>query len=226
VSDFDEIVFAIGHARGKDVEISLTAHCSKLRAITDEAGTPMPAIRLALPVFTRERDFGALRAAVKHMVNHGIDKWEAADLATLRLLRALGLADITADWTLYAFNSAARQALADLGISRHVASPESYHLPSTESSSLPFSESRPLMSCAAGGSLPLTEHLILQSTPLFISLTRPATPDPSRLVGLTGDTFAAYQIDGLWITARTEPRRFHTPPQDAPLRTDLSWNPR
>ena len=226
VSDFDEIVFAIGHARGKDVEAALTARCAELRAITDEAGTPMPAIRLALPVFTRERDFGALRAAVKHMVNHGIDKWEASDLATLRLLRALGLADITADWTLYAFNSAARQALADLGINRHVASPESYHLPPVESRSLPSAESRPPMSCAAGGSLPLAEHLIRQSTPLFISLTRPATPDPSRLVGLTGDTFAAYQIDGLWITARTEPRRFHAPPQDAPLRTDLSWNPR
>ena len=216
VSDFDEIVFAIGHARGKDVEAALTARCAELRAISEEAGTPMPAIRLALPVFTRERDFGALRAAVKHMVNHGIDKWEASDLATLRLLRALGIADITADWTLYAFNAAARQALAELGIRRHVASPESYHLPSAES--------RPPLSCAAGFSLPLTEHLIRQSTPLFISLTRPATPDPSRLVGLTGDTFSAYQIDGLWITARTEPRRFHTPPPDAPRRTDLSWD--
>ena len=224
-SDFTEIVFAIDHSRGKDVEAALTTRCAELRAISEEAGTPMPTIRLALPVFTRERDFGALRAAVKHMVNHGIDKWEASDLATLRLLRALGIADITADWTLYAFNAAARQALAELGIRRHVASPESYHLPSAESRSLPYAESRPPMSSAAGGSLPITEHLIRQSTPLFISLTRPATPDPSRLVGLTGDTFSAYQIDGLWITARTEPRRFHTPPPDAPRRTDLSWNP-
>ena len=185
----------------------------------------MPAIRLALPVFTRERDFGALRAAVKHMVNHGIDKWEASDLATLRLLRALGLDDITADWTLYAFNKAARQALADLGIRRHVASPESYHLPSSEIRSLPSAESRPPLFCAAEGSLPLTEYLVRQSTPLFISLTRPATTDPSRLIGLTGDTFSAYQIDGLWITSRIEPRRFHAPPADVPRRTDLSWDP-
>ena len=49
VSDFDEIVFAIGHARGKDVEATLTARCAELRAISDEAGTPMPAIRLARP---------------------------------------------------------------------------------------------------------------------------------------------------------------------------------
>ena len=223
VSDFTEIVFAIGHARGKDVEAALTARCAELRAIFEEAGAPMPAIRLALPVFTRERDFGALRAAVKHMVNHGIDKWEASDLATLRLLRALGLDDITADWTLYAFNMAARQALADLGIRRHVASPESYHLPTAESHSLPSAESSSSLSCAAGFSLPLTEHLVRQSTPLFISLTRPATPDPSRLVGLNGDTFSAYRIDGLWITARSEPRRFHASP-DAPRRTDLSWD--
>ncbi len=208
VSDYDEIIFAIGHAHGKDVEAALTAHCSKLRARFEEATSPMPTVRLALPVFTRERDFGALRAAVKHMVNHGIDKWEASDLATLRLLRELGLDDITADWTLYAFNSAARQALADLGIRRHVASPES----------------RSPMSCAAGGSLPLAECLARQTTPLFISLTRPATPDPSRLVGLNADTFSAYPIDGLWITSRTEPRRFHVPP-DVPRRTDLSWDP-
>lgn len=205
IADFDEIVFAIGHARGKEIEAALTARCAELRPIFEAAGAPMPAIRLALPVFTHERDFGALRAAVKHMVNLGIDKWEAADLATLRLLRALGLADITADWTLYAFNSAARRQLADLGIRRHVASPES------------------ALSCAAGASLPLTEQLARQSTPLFISLTRPETADPSRLVGLKGDEFAAYPIDGLWITARPEPRRYPAPPE-APLRVDLSWD--
>ena len=206
ISDFDEIVFAIGHARGKEIEASITARCAELRRMLEEAGAPMPAIRLALPVFTHERDFGALRTAVKHMVNLGIDKWEAADLATLRLLRALGIADITADWSLYAFNVLARRQLADLGIMRHVASPES----------IP-------QSCAANASLPFTERLVRQSTPLFISLTRPQTADPSRLTGLTGDTFAAYPIDGLWITARPEPRRFPVPPE-ALRRVDLSWD--
>ena len=206
-TDFDEVIFAIGHARGKDLESALGARCAELRAHADEAGTSMPAIRLALPVFTHERDFGALRAAVKHMVNLGIDKWEAADLATLRLLRALGLADITADWTLYAFNAVALRQLAELGIRRHVASPESIPL-----------------SCSTGGSLPHPERLARQTTPLFISLTRPETPDPSRLVGLTGDTFAAYPLDNLWITARPEPRRFPTQPE-AIRRIDLSWDP-
>ena len=206
ISDFEEISFAIGHAHGKEIEASLATRCAELRSILEAAGAPMPAIRLALPVFTHERDFGALRAAVKHMVNLGIDKWEASDLATLRLLRALGLADITADWSLYAFNSAARRQLAALGVRRHVASPESAFL-----------------SCATGGCLPSTERLSRQSTPLFISLTRPETPDPSRLVGLKGDEFAAYPIDGLWITARPEPRRYPAPPE-APRRVDLSWD--
>ena len=206
VADFEEIVFAIGHARGKEIEATLTARCAELRATFEEAGAPMPAIRLALPVFTHERDFGALRAAVKHMVNIGIDKWEAADLATLRLLRALGIADITADWSLYAFNAAARRQLADLGVVRHVASPESAPLSNAE-----------------GASLPSTEYLSRQSTPLFISLTRPETPDPSHLTGLTGDVFASYPIDGLWITARPEPRRYPAPPE-AHRRVDLSWD--
>ena len=206
IADFHEIVFAIGHAHGKEIEAALAARSAELRAIVEEPCAPMPAIRLALPVFTHERDFGALRAAVKHMINLGIDKWEASDLATLRLLRALGLADITADWPLYAFNLVARRQLADLGVRRHVASPESAPL-----------------SCAAGGSLPSTERLSRQSTPLFISLTRPETPDPSRLVGLKGDEFAAYPIDGLWITARPEPRRYPAPPE-APCRVDLSWD--
>ena len=204
---FDEIVFAVGHARGKETENALAARCAELRTHFEEAGSPMPGVRLALPVFTHERDFGALRAAVKHMVNLGMDKWEAADLATLRLLRALGIGDITADWTLYAFNAAARRQLADLGIRRHVLSPESS-----------------ASSCAIDAGQPISEHLARQDTPLFISLTRPETTDPSRLVGLAGDTFSAYLIDGLWITARPEPRRFPVPP-GIPCRVDLSWDP-
>ena len=62
-----------------------------------------------------------------------------------------------------------------------------------------------------------------QTTPLFISLTRPCTPDPSRLTGLKGDTFATYERDGLWITVRPEPRRFNAPPGTI-RRTDFSWD--
>ncbi len=204
VAEFGEIVFAIGHARGKEVEQELSVRCEELRSVLEAAGAPMPAIRLALPVFTREHAFGALRATVKHMVNLGVDRWEAADLATLRLLRGLGIGDITADWTLYAFNAAARREIVSLGVRRHVASPED-RIPESAN--------------------PLDERLVRQTTPLFISLTRPETPDPSRLTGLKGDEFSAYQIDGLWITARREPRTSQAPAGATIRRTDLSWDP-
>ena len=204
-SDFGEIVFAIGHGRGKELETSLAARCDELRAHLASEGAPMPAIRLALPVFTRERDFASLRATAKHMANLGMEKWEASDLATLRLLRAIGIDDITADWTLYAANAAARRELASLGVRRHVASPEG-----------------PVLPVGAAQHL-ATERLVRQSTPLFLSLTRPETPAPSRLVGLNGDVFAAYLIDGLWVTARPSPRVFPAPP-NAIARTDLSWD--
>ena len=70
---------------------------------------------------------------------------------------------------------------------------------------------------------PRPEFLVRQTTPLFISRTRPCTPDPSRLTGLKGDTFATYERDGLWITVRPEPRRFDAPPGGI-RRTDFSWD--
>ena len=158
-----------------------------------------------------EADFNALRSAVKHLMRAGFAKWEASDLAALRLLRALGATDITADWPLYSFNRAARALLAEMGVARTVVSPE--------------------MSAAAIAPLNVTtgappvEFLVRQSTPLFISLTRPAAEDPSCLTGLNGDSFTCYFSDGLWITIRAEPRKFPRPSGDGViLRTDLSWD--
>jgi collagenase-like PrtC family protease len=200
-ADFAEIVVAIGHLPGREVEAALASRFASC------AGR----IRLALPVFTHEADFNALRSAVKHLMRAGFAKWEASDLAALRLLRALGATDITADWPLYSFNRAARALLAEMGVARTVVSPE--------------------MSAAAVAPLPVTtgaphvEFLVRQSTPLFISLTRPAAEDPSRLTGLDGDSFTCYFSDGLWTTIRTEPRAFPRPSGDGViLRTDLSWD--
>ena len=147
------------------------------------------------------------------MVKAGITSWEAADLAGLRLLAQQGLADLTADWSLYAFNRPALAQFAELGLVRCVASPENaaenLHLLATETSSAP----------------PHAEFLIRQNTPLFLSLTRPATPDPARLTGLRGDTFTSFPLDGLWVTTRTEARRFRVPGNAATTRVDLSWDP-
>ena len=192
---YDEIVLALGHLSGRDAEAALAPF----------ADLPL---RLALPVFTHERDFQTLRTMVKHLLRIGFARWEASDLATLRLLRQAGASDVTSDWTLYAFNGAALAELADLGVTRAVASPEN------SSENLDFLAHSPLP----------VECLEQQSTPLFISLTPPALAGLARRVGRPDDALAVFPLDGLWITTRTMPRRF-TLPADAPRRLDLSWDP-
>ena len=160
---------------------------------------PNTRIRLALPVYTAEPDFNRLRNAVKRFQRAGFDKWECADLATLRMLRALGVTDITADWTLYAFNGRALAALAELGVKRFVASPENTR--------------ENLQYLAESGYA--VEFLTQQSTPLFISLTEPAAK-PSDL--------SVFVRDGLWVTTKSVPRVFEIP-SGVSTRTDLSWDP-
>ena len=184
---WDETIIAIGHS--------------------GEPPAAAPDIRLALPLFTREKDFSALRTRVKRFIRSGHVKWEAADLATLRLLRQCGVTDITADWSLYAFNRVAVRQLAELGVSRFVCSPEN--------------GAENLVAIASLKNGPVPEFLVQQSTPLFISLTRPCADDPSCLTGLKGDEFTMFRQDGLWITTRTEPRRF-SPPAGI-HRTDLCF---
>ena len=77
-----------------------------------------------MPVYTHEADLNKLRVMVKHLRREGFEKWEASDLATLRMLTQLGVADVTGDWTLYAFNASALASLSALGVRRFVASPE------------------------------------------------------------------------------------------------------
>lgn len=158
-------------------------------------------VRLAIPVYTPEPQFNALRNAVKRFLRAGFTAWEASDLATVRMLKSLGVTDLTADWTLYAFNLSALQVLADLGVKRVVASPEN------GADNLAFlSES----------GFPV-EFLEQQSTPLFISLTQPApsVADAKDLV--------VHQQNGLWVTTRCLPRVWETPPHVS-TRVDLSWN--
>lgn len=195
---FDEIIFSIGRSTAQETIEKIATHEIQN---TDK-------IRLALPVFTQEKDFANMRRAVKQLAKAGFKKWEATDLATLRLLKNCGIDDITADWTLYAFNSKAAETLIELGVKRAVASPENNHgnLSTLSQLDLPF------------------EFLEDQSTPLFISLTKPMAKDPSELTGLKGDKFTSFEIDGLWITTRLEPRPF-TPPNSAKaFRSDISWN--
>ena len=154
-------------------------------------------VRIALPVYVRECDFNRLRIMVKNLLRRGYMKWEASDISTLSLLNRLGVKDITADWSLYAFNSAALAALSEMGVSRFVASPEN--------------DRENLQYLAESGYR--VEFLAQQSTPLFISMTPPA----AQAAGLV-----VYERGGLWITVKPVPRTFDVPAH-APRRIDLSW---
>jgi len=197
-ADFDEIVCALGRLSGAEAE-------SRLAALG--AAAPGVPLRLALPVFTLERDFNTLRNAVKHLLRAGWMRWEAADLATLRLVRTLGARDVTADWSLYAFNRPAVACLHELGVARFTCSPEN------DAANL----------AALADVTPAPEFLESQSTPLMLSLTRPATEDPARLTGIKGDEYAVFPRDGLWVVTRPAPRRFD-PPAGGTVRIDRSWD--
>lgn len=184
--NWDEIVVSIGH-------------CGEVPELGDD-------VRLALPVFTKETDAGRFRARVKNLIRCGYAKWEAADLAGIRMLKSLGIEDVTADWTVYSFNSQSVRALSDLGVKRCVLSPES------DSRDMP-------RSCAIPA-----ERIVQQSTPLFISVTKPAAEDPSLLIDAKGGEFTSFETDGLWVTTRMVPRTFPAPDAVA-VRIDLSWDP-
>ena len=114
-------------------------------------------------------------------------------------MKGLGVTDITADWTLYAFNSRALAELSEMGVKRFVASPEN---------------NRENLQYLAESGYDV-EFLTQQSTPLFVSLTQPAA-NPAEL--------AVIQRDGLWVTTKKTPRTFETP-GGISVRTDLSWDP-
>ena len=180
--DWDEVIIAINiHSQPQP----LTSACQ---------------VRLALPVWNGELEFNKLRSKVKSLFREGFAKWECSDLATLRLLKSCGVSDITADWTLYAFNASALAELAEKGVKRFVASPENCR--------------ENLQYLAESGYA--VEFLKQQSTPLFISLHEPAAKECEGL--------AIFRRDGLWITTKRLPRSFDIP-ENSSTRFDLSWDP-
>ena len=194
--DWDEIVLAVK----ADDEAAVASF-----------GAGTAPLRLALPVYNAEGEFNRLRTLVKRLLRAGYAKWEASDLATLRMLRQLGVEDITADWTLYAFNYAALSQLRELGVKRMTASPEN--------------DRANLAALVESGYA--VECLSQQSTPLFISLTEPAAKSIATPGGV-GHTalpeLAVYRRGGLWVTTKRSPRTFDVP-AGAIERIDLSWDP-
>ena len=184
--DWDEVIIAI------NIQTSQSS--------IHQFSTATSSLRLSLPVWNGELEFNKLRSRVKSLVREGFAKWECSDLATLRLLRSCGVTDITADWTLYAFNASALAELAERGVKRFVASPEN----SREN----------IQYLAESGYV--VEFLKQQSTPLFISLHEPAATEVEGL--------AIFRRDGLWVTTRRMPRSFDVP-EGVSSRIDLSWDP-
>lgn len=164
-------------------------------------------VRIALPPWTREKDFPAMRETVESLMERGFAKWEAGDLASLSLLLECGARDVSADWTLYALNRMAASALAEAGVCAFVASPES----------------SPENNAALAARSPLRAvFLEEQTTPLFISATEPGAREGLRT--LRGTELAVRRAGGLWITSRTARTRFSAPP-GCDTRLDASWDP-
>lgn len=199
VGDWDEVVLAVNEREG----IGATADDRQpLAAATNDISTlrqvEKSRFRVALPVYTHEGDLNKLRAMIRRLKREGFEKWEASDLATLRILKSAGIEDITADWTLYAFNSQSLAQLTELGIKRFVASPEN---------------NRENLQYLAESGYDI-EFLSQQSTPLFISLTKPGEQDE----------LSVFKRDGLWVTTKRIPRTFDLP-EGVSTRIDLSWAP-
>jgi putative protease len=85
---------------------------------------PRIAVRFALPMITRAWDREALAAQIRHFFDAGHRRWEAANLSALEFIPRAGDLDLSADWPLYALNSAALAELRERGLSRFTASPE------------------------------------------------------------------------------------------------------
>lgn len=185
---------------GDWAEIIVDIPLERIERAVEAARELQAPVRFALSAFTRERDYPRLRAAVKKLLHLGFTRFEAADLAAVRMLTALDVSDISADWSLYAANSYALEQLTSLGVKRFVASPEASRENIEVLSTLPFD----------------IEFLEKQSTPLFISLHKPQYCGENT-------SLVSFQRGPLWITTRARPRTFTTP-KGASTRLDLSWD--
>jgi len=158
-------------------------------------------VRLAVPVWNAECSYNSIRVAVKRFVRAGYVKWECSDLATLRTLKRAGVEDISADWSLYAFNYPALRLLSELGVRRFVASPENNF------QNISFLKESPFE----------VEFLVQQSVPLFISKVEP------KVSGRVGQ-YNVFSLNGLFVTVRNRPVLFKHDEMSS-TRIDLSWDP-
>ncbi|MEI8243394.1 MAG: U32 family peptidase [bacterium] len=183
----DEIILHLGHLPPAEARAQLAAWLPHV---------PRARLRLALPLITRQHEEAVLQATVAALLEDGWGRWECADLGGWQVLHdaARTPLDLTADWSFYGLNHAARELQAGLGISRAVASPED-----TEEN---------IAALAARGA-PAIEVLAWQQTPLFLSETPPALggePEaPWPLVNRRGNRLFTHRLDNRWVTIAEAP---------------------
>ena len=183
----DEIVLHLGHLPPADARHRLEAWLTH---------APRTRLRLALPLITRQHEEEVLRATVSALLADVWEKWECASLGGWQILQDATRAtlDLTADWSLYGLNHAAREQLAELGFSRAVASPED-----TEENIFALASRR----------APELEVLAWQQTPLFISETPPLVGEknapPWTLVNRRGGRLNTHRLDNRWVTIAEVP---------------------
>ena len=151
-------------------ELVVELGCESLEQI-DAALAALPpriAVRLALPMITRAWDREALTAQIRHFFDAGHRRWEAANLSALDFLPRADDLDLSADWPLYALNSAALAELRERGLSRFTASPED------------TAENIALLAAHHPGSLVWIVH---RDPPLFISESCPHAARLGRCPG-------------------------------------------
>lgn len=146
-------------------------------------------LRWALPALARAHEMDALRANVEFLRAEGFRRFEIANLSGLALLE-MGAGprgtspdglDVTADWPLYALNTASAAALFDLGIGRIALSPEDG-----------LDNWRRLVPRLAGRAV----AIVYQDTPLFLSEACPHAALLGRCPGSEACAFRSLALVG------------------------------
>jgi len=163
------------------------------------AQTPPQDARLALPLIVRDDEWPVLVTEIKRHIASGFTKWECTDLAGAKLLRDLGIRDLTGDWSCYALNRQAVLFWQEYGVSSTVLSAEFNSVP------------------------PSLTELVFQHVPLFISQTSPCVPLNIPYEDKRGRMLITHKIRNLYVTVDEHPlRRCSLNPS---IRVDRSWSP-
>lgn len=179
------------------------------------------ALRLALPMIVRAWEREGLTAQIRHFMDRGQRRWEAANVGSMDFLVRGGVSvvelDVSADWPLYALNTSAVAAGQARGMSRFTVAPED-----TPENAAALAQARP----------GIWVWPVRRDPPLFISEN---CPHAAQTGGCPGNGACGYEGEELRNRAGETVRvvnrrcRFYTlseAPQVVPLPPGVSMIPR